>query len=108
MFIRILAVVLSLAAAACGGPTTFSCNLPSMHQCSTISVVGGTLTSTTCSGTVVDSCPTAGVLGRCTIVMAVTGVANATQTSVADYYAGANLPQAQAGCTGAMGTWTTP
>jgi hypothetical protein len=100
--------VFAVAASSCGGRTSLSCNNAATFACLTISVSSGlALSNASCtSGSVeISECPTAGVIGTCTIVTQVTSPTTGTSTQVARLYTGGDLAAGQAGC---PGTWTTP
>ncbi len=111
MIRRVVAVVSLFVVAACGPSTdTFSCNNTTSKSCSTVSITGGTLTDKTCTGgsATIESCATAGIIGRCTLNGLFGGAAcpsGATCSSNFVLYTGGDAAAAQASCTTLTGTW---
>lgn len=107
----LLLAAFALAASSCGGRTSISCNNTAAFACSTSSVSAGlVLTSPSCPSPSVEisSCPTAGIIGTCTVTTAITTPTTGTATQVASVYTGGDATAAQTACTSAGGTWTTP
>jgi hypothetical protein len=108
----LLLAVFAVAASSCGGRTSISCNNTGTFACSTSSVTGAGLVITNAScpspSVEVSSCPTAGVIGTCTISTAVTTPAAGTATQVATVYTGGDAAGAHTACTSSGGTWAAP
>ena len=105
------AALLSLSLAACGGITTASCSSSDGLQCQTTSLTGGLVITSTCPSPTVDvaACPTAGLLGTCTVTTSVTVSGTTGNRTVATrFYTGSDAAAAQTACSGAGGTWAAP
>lgn len=106
----LIAAVTSMASACGPGMDNFSCNSTDAFRCTTIAISGGTFTDKTCNApfTMIASCATTGLVGRCTInggAGLVTCPADATCTVTRSFYTGADVAAAQADCTSNNGTW---
>lgn len=112
MKLRVLALASTLLTLACAPESgSLSCNNPSIFICASTSITNGTLTNATClNGAVsVASCPTIGIIGRCTAPGLLGGIAcpsGSTCTQSFVLYTGGDTTAGQAACMAINGTWT--
>lgn len=110
---RWFAALLLLGAVGCGSSSdSFSCQNTASNACLTVTVSGGTFTTKDCGqvATLVSSCPTTGIIGRCAVnnLGSVAGSCPSGTTCSATYYfyTGADPTASQTTCTALGGTWT--
>ena len=104
----LFASALLVFAAACGPSTeSYSCDTPSIHACSTAAITGGTLTNKTCTGgTVVSSCASTGIIGRCVVTTTLSSSTTGTVTTV--YFTGGDIAAGETTCKAQTGgVWST-